>query len=180
MPHAVGLCFDAHTEETIVNVWHELESLGVGTLLQLEGFVPHLTMVLSEHVDVAALSAELEQGVGAMDRGSVQLSSVSLFTNPALVLHYSVTPTDSLLQFHKTTLDIYQKHSPDDLGPFYLPGTWIPHCALAIGLADAQIEPGINAARRLDLPLVIESLDCVVVEHDQSHAEIIHRFPWRG
>ena len=175
MGYAVGLRFDEKTEKMVTDVWRGLSDLGLTTALFLDGYFPHVSMAISETLEIASFVEEISQGLQTTPKIEACFSSIGLFTNSAVVLYYGVTPTETLLRLHTVSYEIYQKHA-SDLNPLYRPGTWVPHCSLAVGVAEDKIKAGIDILRTITLPLSIPSVEYVIVEHDGHRAEVLQSF----
>ena len=175
MAYGVGLRFDETTEKTVTDIWQRLSDLGLMTALSRKGYVPHISMVLSETLKVDAFIEEINKTLEDTPKIQVQFSSVSFFTNPKLVLYYGVTSTETLLRLHTASYNIYQKYA-SDLNPLYRPNTWVPHCGLAVVNDEDKLKAGIDIARMIPLPLSVPSVEYVIVEHDGRCAEILQSF----
>lgn len=176
MAYAVGIKFDETTEQTIIEIWRQLSDIGLMTLLPLEGYDPHISMTLSDELRVDPFIEEISQTLQTIPNVHVQFSSVSLFTNPEIVLYYGVTPTEALLRLQKTSSKIYQKFALE-LNPLYQPGNWVPHCSLAIRIDEDKLKRAIDIAKTMPLPLSASSIEYVVIEHDGQQAKILQSFP---
>lgn len=176
MAYAVGLKFDEITETKITDIWRQLSDLGFTTALLLEGYVPHISLVLSDTLKVVSFVEEMGHELQATPNIQIQFSSISFFINPNMVMYYGITPTKSLLALHALSDRIYQKHATK-LDPLYRPDSWVPHCALAIGINEEKLKAGIDIARTISIPFSVPSVEYVIVEHDGQRAHTLHSFP---
>ncbi|MEM7028490.1 MAG: 2'-5' RNA ligase family protein [Chloroflexota bacterium] len=175
MAYGVGLRFDETTEKQVIDVWRQLSALGVTTALSRDGYFPHVSMILSETLQVDAFINEISQALKAVAKIQLHFSSVSLFAQPDIVLYYGITPTTALLGLHTLSYEVYYKHATK-LNQLYLPEAWVPHCGLAIRIDEEKLKASIDIARTIRLPYSAQSVEYVIVEHDGQRAEVLQSF----
>ncbi|NJO83034.1 MAG: 2'-5' RNA ligase family protein [Blastochloris sp.] len=90
---------------------------------------------------------------------ALQFAAVGAFPGNEGVVFLSPVPRLALLhlhqQFHTVLEPLGMRHNPH-----YLPGMWIPHCTIAIGVPADQVAAAVAVARHTPLPL---SLTCAEV-----------------
>jgi hypothetical protein len=179
MAYGIGLVFDPRAEAHIREVWGRLASQGFTTPLARPGCLPHVSLILSETLQVDDLARDLE-GLGHSPRRlEVLVSHVGVFTEPETVLFYGLTPTDRLLRVHADVARIYHRWS-SAITARTQPGVWVPHCTLATQVDASRLSDAIAAAATPTLPWVATQVRLAIVQLDQGRVELLRVFPWQG
>jgi 2'-5' RNA ligase len=177
--YGIGLVFDPQTEAHIRAVWCKLASQGFTTPLGRPGCLPHVSLVLSETLQVDDLARDIE-GLGySHHRLEVRVSHVGVFTEPEIVLFYGITPTARLLRLHADVERIYRRWSSGIMARSQS-GVWVPHCTLAGRVEAGRMSEAIAAAATLPLPWVANEVRLAIVQFDPVRVELLKDFPWRG
>ena len=111
MAYGIGLVFDPHTEAHIREVWDRLASHGFTTPLVRPGCLPHVSLLLSETLQVDDLARDLEARGDCPRPLEARFSHIGVFPEPECVLFYGLTPTDRLLRLHADVAQIYGRCS---------------------------------------------------------------------
>ncbi|MER6003854.1 2'-5' RNA ligase family protein [Nonomuraea angiospora] len=144
MAQAVEMFFDDQTDQRIRRMWQSLAGHGLPSLATLthRHHRPHVSLAVAETLDEADLD-ELRSAL-LVPAPPLNLGFLGTFPGAEGVLFVGVTVTSELLTFHKrihAALPSTQiKH-----WSYYLPGKWVPHCTLAIGLDRAELPKAMNA-----------------------------------
>lgn len=178
MAYGIGLAFDPQTEVTIQAVWHRLAELGFVTPLTLPRCPPHVTLISSETVSLNEVTGELEKLVCSYEQVAVEFSSVGIFTQPAAVLFYGITPTACLLRLHAEVEMIYRGYSSASHA-LYQSGRWVPHCTLAGQVDPSQLAQAMLEVATIPLPFAAHQVSLAIAEFDASGVEIHSLFPFR-
>jgi 2'-5' RNA ligase superfamily len=178
MAYGIGLVFDPHTEAHIRAVWGRLASYGFTTPLARPGCLPHVSLILSETLQVDDLARDLEGLRLSPGRLEVRFSHVGVFTEPEIMLFYGLTPTDRLLRVHAEVARIYRRWSAA-ISERTQPGVWVPHGTLATRLDAGRLSDAIAAAATLTLPWVATQVRLAIVRFDQGCVELLRVFPWQ-
>jgi len=178
MAYGIGLVFDPHTEAHIREVWDRLASRGLTTPLVRPGCLPHVSLLLSETLQVDDLARDLEARGDCPRSLEARFSHVGVFTEPALVLFYGLTPTDRLLRLHADVAQIYGRWSSAITARTHA-GVWVPHCTLAMRVDATRLAEAIAAAATLPLPWVATQLRLAIVRFDPGCVELLRVFPWQ-
>lgn len=152
MTLAIPLYFDPRTEAAIEAVWQELAVEGVAPYMAGSGIRPHLTLAIYRDIDRHACQALLSPLIDRLDPLPVSFSCLGIFPTPAPVVFLSPTVTGDLLQLH-TEVNRLLGQVGDTPDPFYVPGSWVPHCTLAVEFDAALIGRAVDIARKMILPL---------------------------
>jgi 2'-5' RNA ligase superfamily len=179
MAYGIGLVFDPHTKAHIREVWGRLASQGLTTPLARPGGLPHVSLILSETLQIDDLARDLEGLRHSPHRLKVRVSHVGVFTEPELVLFYGLTPTERLLRVHADVARIYRRWSAAIIERTQS-RVWVPHGTLATRLDAGRLSDAIAAAATLTLPWVATRVRLAIVEFDQGRVELLRVFPWQG
>ena len=149
MPYAVELALDGHAGTVVRETWQELSRIGV-TWMQTSGAEPHVSLGIWETIDRAPFEAELARFAAETPPITVSFEAVGMFPGSAIYLRPVPNPT----------LVAVQQRLHDRFGrlgggawQYYLPGTWVPHCTVAMEFPP-QLTPEARAlVERVPLPL---------------------------
>jgi hypothetical protein len=176
MAYGIGLVFDSHTEAHIRKVWGHLMRHGFTTPLIRLGCLPHVSLLLSETLQVDDLVRDLKELGDLPRRLEAHFSYIGVFTEPELVLFYGLTPTDRLLRLHANMARIYRQWS-SAITARTQSGVWVPHCTLAMRVDARRLSEAIAAATTQTLPWVATQLRLALVQFDQGRVELLRVFP---
>ena len=155
MPFALELYFDDLGESRIRSLWDTFAGFGAPAM-HIGDSRPHVSLVVSESVDLPATRALLDRFSRSTRRFPVSFSSLGLFSNQRVAfLAPKVTP--EILALHASFFAEFASISTD-IWRHYHPASWVPHCTLAVGLLPQHILPAFEACQACGLPV-----DCAVV-----------------
>jgi 2'-5' RNA ligase len=145
MAQALEFFFDGEADTSVRGLWQRLERAGVPSLASRghRKHRPHVTFAIGSAFSQptrTALTAEL----GLLSLPTVWLYTLGTFptTENALVLT-AVVDTE-LLAVHSAVHDVLAKKVKNP-SAYYMPGSWVPHCALAQEVDTAQLATGLAA-----------------------------------
>ena len=143
---AVELAFDETADARVREIWRELDEHGVPSLGAAGGaFHPHVSVAVSDHT-IGASDALRALAAGAIGLPLV-LASLGFFPNATgAVAFLGATPTRTLLDLN-AAVDAELSRSGAEPWPLYRPGTWVPHCTLAMHVHHPEILPAIVVDR---------------------------------
>jgi 2'-5' RNA ligase len=137
MACALEMYFDAEADAAVRSLWQRLADAGLPSLATLthRRHRPHVSLAVAESLagaDLAPLRAVL---MGR--RPTLSLYVLGTFPGSEGALFLGVAVTAELLAFHA---DVHAALAtqPAEYWPYYLPGSWVPHCTLAQGLNRTQ------------------------------------------
>ena len=146
MKYGIGLYFDGETEKKIMKLPCLLASRGI-TRRYLDMRVrPHIALaVFNDIEDVDRCSGLLAGYAESVGSFPVKFSSIGVFNNSKIVFLAPVVTFD-LLEMNRKINDIFC--FCDNTGSeYYLPGSWVPHCAVALTGEDDS--PVLDKAAKL-------------------------------
>jgi 2'-5' RNA ligase len=137
MAIALEVFFDQATTSTVRALWQLLEANGIPS----EGSAshgrhqPHVTLLNVQSLDV---TEPLTRTIAPLIGTEIVFDSLAIFPGSPSVLFLGVRATRPLLDAHAA---IHASITTERVGPwhYYEPGTWVPHCGLALGLNAAAV-----------------------------------------
>ena len=159
--HAVELQLDDAATREVLALLAVLEAAGVAPITSLSPHVhPHVSVAVTADAAPEAVRDALV-GVATAGLPPLRLSSVGAFVSYEEVVFLGVTPTPLLLELNRRVharLDAARLAS----WPLYRPGTWVPHCTLAMRPAD--LGSAVTALRAATLPIDATPVALRIVE----------------
>jgi hypothetical protein len=141
MAYAIALTLDRTLDSEVRQLWHELETAGIGKTPGQFAELPHITFSLFP-------TANPETLIKLVDSMSITTSRVRLvpfgtFLGEKHVLYYNAVLSEELLQAHARHYDVL-KHEKIEYDPIYSPGKIIFHCTMAVDIEEKRLLDGIN------------------------------------
>jgi 2'-5' RNA ligase len=99
------------------------------------------------------------------------LASIGFFLSEERVAFLAVTPTERLLAAHQHVYSALPG-LVSDLWPHYAPGTFVPHCTLAMRSPDAETIVGAVSPDSLPIPGVAQEIHLVEISTGSSMARL--------
>jgi 2'-5' RNA ligase len=146
------LYFDEVTEHRVRRAWAALEDHGIRSAGSTHGedYRPHLTLAIVDADRPGRIAADLRRPLADVAGLPVTLASLGFFLTEVSPAFLSVTATSRLLRLHE---DVHAELDQATSWSYYRPGTWVPHCTLAMGATSPTA-----VARALDsTPLPIQA-----------------------
>ncbi|MBV8963215.1 MAG: 2'-5' RNA ligase family protein [Hyphomicrobiales bacterium] len=115
------------------------------------GYEPHITLAVYEDLaapEVVAAAAKLFEGSIAI---KLVFEEVRWFEGPPLTLYAAPTAAPELDAFARR---LHLLIAPGRCHPHYRPGSFVPHCTLAMGIKAEGREKAIAFARRKRISLI--------------------------
>jgi 2'-5' RNA ligase len=134
MLYAVELYFNKETEEKIMRLPQGLAEKGLSTRYLEWKTRPHITLGLFNNIDLEKCDKLLKEFAKEVTSLPAHLSSIGIFNNSRCIF-LSPVVTRELLQLHLNFHNIFSfcDHSGYE---YYLPDSWVPHCAVMLGDSD--------------------------------------------
>jgi 2'-5' RNA ligase len=170
---AVEIVLDPTSEGRVRYIWDALDESGVTSLGSVPGtaYRPHISLAVCEDGDRdqvgAALTAVLRPCIGT----PLTLASLGFFLGTEHVAFLGATPTDRLLGVHRrvhAALDGVAANS----WPLYAPGSFVPHCTLAMGWDDAAPIVAAVAGHALPIEAVAHEVHLVEISTGRSLGQL--------
>jgi 2'-5' RNA ligase len=136
MAYAVSLLFDPEIAEAISLRWMRLADAGISRSMLDLGYPPHLTLTVYDTLAADIASAALDRVFGKMDQMAVTLTGFATFGAGSGVCYAALAPSPELVRLHAAAVDAVDERCR----PHYQPGRWTPHCTLAVGVSDSDMD----------------------------------------
>jgi hypothetical protein len=169
VPYAVALYFDEAGEAAVRRLWSAIEEVGIPSLATVGHgrHVPHLTLKVSDEIDVDAARGALAQAASTFRAPQVTLGFVGVFAGrpdaDAQVVVAGAVLSDELLGLHALARKAVSAMS-SPTWDHYLPSHWVPHCTLAMPVRRRQVGPAIEAVLAAGIPLTVRSAGIAVAD----------------
>jgi 2'-5' RNA ligase len=178
MPLALSLKSDDATAGAITSLWDQASTLEDAPSMRSLNYPPHITFAVYDFLPPGEQLAIATLQRVAKGRSAIELAfdRISTFEGPPLILWADPEPKDVLREIHE------QIHSAIDPGlcrPYYRPGSWAPHCTLAMRTLPDRNRDALAFAGRFrgGIRVVFDAVDCVRLEPLNVVAELRLRSP---
>eukprot|EP00250_Pteridium_aquilinum_P004939 c15115_g1_i1 orf=221-769(+) len=161
--YSVKLYFDPALENQILKIWNVLARRQISTQLIENEDRPHITLFTAPSLEPSKLYGVIKSFAAKQQPLAVVLSAVGSFATEENVLFLAPTPTVSLLAFHEQFFELLKREGLD-IGEFYQPGSWIPHCTVALNVPKGRIADAFSIIRDFKLPLTGHVYDIGLAE----------------
>jgi 2'-5' RNA ligase len=163
MPFAVEMFFDESADKRVRDVWDDLARAKVTSSMIDGGYRPHVTLGVFEGYTSPEFENEFRLFTGKHGAFLIKFDYVGIFPRPEGVVYFGAVVTGQLLSIHG---EFTRHFAPLMMGirPYYLPGSWVPHCTLAYGLSLTAIPAAVEACSRSILPITAEVKEIGLVE----------------
>jgi len=151
MPFAVQLLLDTRAADSIRGVWEALRDAGVSSAMLDLGSRPHVTLAVYEDLEIEPFETQVKAFFAGETSIDVPLSGVGTFHGDEGVLYCSPVVTPKLLALHEHFHKRFD-HLGEGAWAYYRPGSWVPHCTLAIHVPDEKRGQGIDVVLASGLP----------------------------
>jgi 2'-5' RNA ligase len=164
MLYAIEMFFDENSETNIQRIWRSLKESGISSYMNDSGSVPHITLSVFNKIDVNDVNNRLVSFSEKISKFTLSLSSIGAFPSEEGVLFLAPIVTEKLLHihhlFHNSFTDL-----KEDQWPYYLPGSWVPHCTLSINTKREKVHEALDIVIKAYSPLRIEVNRVGLVEY---------------
>ena len=151
VPYAVQLLLDARAAEKVRGVWNALRDAGVSSIMIDLCSRPHVTLAVYEDLEVEPFETQVKAFFAGETSIDVPLSGVGTFHGEEGVLYCSPVVTPELLALHERFHKRFD-HLAEGAWAYYRPGSWVPHCTLAMLVPDHLRGEGIDVVLKSGLP----------------------------
>jgi 2'-5' RNA ligase len=140
MAYAVSLLFNAEMAEAVSARWQRLADAGLSRSMVDLGYQPHVTLAVYDELAVNTASAALDRIFDKVERMPATLTGFSTFGAGSGVCYAALASSPDLMRLHATIVAAIG----ETCRPHYQAGRWTPHCTLATGLTDVEIDHAKN------------------------------------
>lgn len=149
----ICLFLDGETESAIRKAWSVLRTRGFSSPLLRSGGKPHVTLAIWEDLDPDLVLDDLKDFARSHRVFPLTFSSVATFGPESGTVFLGPVFTPSLLIVHEQLYRIFREVRDFSEG-LYRPGSWVPHCSLALGLPPEETGGALLTCMELiELPI---------------------------
>ncbi|HEV2124677.1 MAG TPA: 2'-5' RNA ligase family protein [Chloroflexota bacterium] len=152
MPFAVELYLDEETDEAVRAVWRRLAAAKVGGTPPDSRSRPHVTLAAFQEADSHVFEPALAAFAQATPSLAFTLVSLGVFPTSESVIFFAPVVTRSLLDLHERFHQVLTEVGATSF-PYYVPGKWVPHCTIAIGIPPEHVSTTVELCREGFLPI---------------------------
>ena len=136
MVYAIELFFNKELEDEIMTLAKKIADKGLSTKYLEWETRPHVTLACFNYIDENDCKKRLREFADSHNSVKVNFDSVGMFTDTR-VIFLPPTMTQSMYLLHE---ELHRSMSGFDTRGYewYLPGGWVPHCAIALMSGDEQ------------------------------------------
>jgi 2'-5' RNA ligase superfamily protein len=176
MAQALQFFFDDEADTAIRALWRRLEQAGVPSLAgRTHGrHRPHVSFAVAGTIPAPTREA-LRRDLRLLSIPRLWLSTLATFSTVDHVLMLAAVVDTELLAIHSAVHDVLAGHVRHP-SAYYLPGSWVPHCALAEGVEPAQIVAGFAAVYPTD-PIRATIREVAVVDTHTGRSDPLLELP---
>ena len=180
MPFALSLKSVNATADAIMSLWDQVSAFEDFPSMRALNYPPHITLAIydapgaSEQLAIATL-AKAARGQAAIE---LCFGRIRTFDGPPLILWADPEPKTALREIHD---QIHAAIDPGLCHPHYRPGSWVPHCTLAMRTRPDRNQDALAFAGAFSesLRIVFDVMDCVRLAPLQvvAEARLAHKDP---
>ncbi|MBW0005771.1 MAG: 2'-5' RNA ligase family protein [Hyphomicrobiales bacterium] len=145
MPIAINLRVGEHDTAAFRKLQDEAAALLSLPSLHDLGYWPHVTLAVYDDIEshvVHAAAALLFSGAAPVE---LEFAAVRFFEGPVLTLYAAPSPSPELENLARK---LHRLISPERCHPHYRPGSFVPHCTLAMNISPDRHDEVFDFARR--------------------------------
>jgi 2'-5' RNA ligase len=129
--------------------WIRLADADVSRSMLDLGYPPHVTLTVYDTLRADVAIAAFDRVFENVDQMAVTLTDVTTFGDGSGVLYAAVKPSPDLMQLQAITAAAID----EVCRPHYQTGSWTPHCTLATGVNDTNLDRAKTVVERDWRPL---------------------------
>jgi len=139
MAFALSLLLNPEIADAVSARWTRLADAGLSKSMLDLNYQPHAALAVYDALAVDAAVASLDRAFDNVGQIPVTLTDFSTFGAGSGVCYVALAPSLDLMRLHAATVAAIG----ETCRPYYRTGSWTPHCTLATGMSDAEM----NSAR---------------------------------
>lgn len=163
MPYAIELFLDDHADRLIRQIWTALDEHGLRSLggSPDSRYHPHVSLSVYEHGDPVRVAAALRPVLAGCVGLPLTLAPLGFFLTDEAPVFLGVVPSSRLLALHHA---VHRAIEPlvHGIWPHYRPDALVPHCTLAVGVADKART--VEIVQRFPVPIPASVSGAFLVE----------------
>jgi 2'-5' RNA ligase len=163
MAFAVEMYFDAEADRAVRQIWQDIAEAGLKSFMLEGNYRPHISLSVCQQLDIKGLSQALEKFAKDLPALTISLGSVGIFPGEEGVVFLAATVDQALLKTHTDFYRIFPEYARH-LSDYYSPGTWVPHCTLAMYFSVEEMGRALPVIMQAKLPIQARLTEIGIVE----------------
>jgi 2'-5' RNA ligase len=166
MTFSLQLFFDPAGDAAVRHMWSRLEQAGVSSLATRSHrrHQPHVTLAGARHLVVNDTALDAIHGLQGSE---LILPMLGVFPGKQAVVLLGATVTAELLSAH-AAIHCGIEQGSEDIWELYRPGSWVPHCSLAMGV-EANDLMTVIASLHPHSPITVRVTQIGMVDNETGH-----------
>lgn len=168
------LHFDESSERRVRQAWAALDARGIPSAAATyhPDYRPHVTLAIVDTRDPVALAARLRPQLADVAGMQLTMTGLGFFLTGRAPAYLAVAPTRRLLELHEDVHDAVDRAVGQEVGQeigtavswsYYRPGSWMPHCTLAMDVACQSTVADALTGTALPITATVASVDLVAL-----------------
>lgn len=137
MAKALEIFLDPVARTAVEDLWARLDSAGLASMATVSHrrHQPHITLINTQTMSVTPTLLEVSATLLSCE---LRMDVLGVFPGPESALFLGVCATRPLLDAHAAVHEAVTEERTHGW-EYYRPGSWVPHCSLALGLEGAAV-----------------------------------------
>jgi hypothetical protein len=160
MAYAINIRSDNNSSKPIRALWKTCGALEHSPSMEALQYAPHITFAVYDDIDLSRLFGVFDSAVLGLGSVTVRFEKLGYFEAlNGIILWAAPTLPERLWSVYD---HIHSEIDVDLCRPNYRPGTWVPHCSLAlsVGLEKKQQALAIVGQSIEPIEVVFDTADC--------------------
>ncbi|MEZ2128304.1 MULTISPECIES: 2'-5' RNA ligase family protein [unclassified Sinorhizobium] len=172
MPYAISIKCLNDTALPVVELWREAAEFEEVPSMEALNYPPHMTLAVYDDIEPDRLIGAFRRAFHGGSAISIAFSGICSFRNDFLVLWLRPVSDEPLRQIHAV---LHAEIEPTLCHEYYRPGSWVPHCTIAMRIPHAVSEQAIRWAdeRRAEFSVTFNAADCLWFHPVEIMSEIL-------
>lgn len=163
MPFALQLFVDPVSDTAVRSLWEELASTGLSSMRD-SGNRPHFSLALYRELIVPVCTGLLASFAETHAPFALSIESLGIFPGEQSLVFLAPIVSPGLLDLPREVHQLLQGAGAFP-APYYLPGHWTPHCALATRVPPHLVSQVVAIGLGISFPLHIRIEEIGVIEY---------------
>lgn len=172
MPHAISLKCLNDTALPVLKLWREAAEFEEVSSMEALNYPPHMTLAVYGDIESDRVVGAFRKVFHGRSAISIAFSGIRSFRNGFLVLWLHPVSDEPLRQVHAA---LHAEIDPGLCHGYYRPGSWVPHCTIAMRIPHAAAEAAIRWAdeRQAEFSVMFDAADCLRFHPVEIMSEIL-------
>jgi 2'-5' RNA ligase len=161
MAYAISIRSDDRSSIGIRALWKTCSQLELSPSMEALNYAPHITFAVYDDISIGRLSDAVDSAFDGVDPMTVRFGKLDYFETPrAIILWAAPMLPSGAWTIHER---IHSKIEADICRLHYRPGSWVPHCSVALTVAVDRKEEVLALVEQSIKPVdvIFDVADCV-------------------